>query len=115
MARSIIKFLSEFSSLETQNNREVSEPHETDTNLEEPYDLRDMDSLLSTVQKEKIIDLIFKKNEEKYLRIMKLLNRIKTWEDASDLLELFFRSSGLNLNSDEAIEFTSIIRKCFDE
>jgi hypothetical protein len=46
---------------------------------------------------------------------MKLLNRIKTWEDASDLLELFFRSSGLNLNSDEAIEFTSIIRKCFDE
>jgi len=46
---------------------------------------------------------------------MSLLDWIRYWEGASNLLELLFNSDNNNPDPEETIEFTSIIRKCFDE
>jgi hypothetical protein len=77
------------------------------------YDLRDLNLLISTTQRDKIVELIFKNDEEKYQKMINLFNRIKSWEDASELLDLIYISNKLDPHSVETIEFTSLIYSCF--
>lgn len=77
------------------------------------YDLRNLNLLISSNQRDKIVEVIFRNDEEKYRKIINLFNRIKSWEDASELLDLIFISNKLDPHSVEAIEFTSLIYGCF--
>jgi len=80
-----------------------------------PHEYRDMDMLIPSEQQERIIETIFLNDTEKYLRTIKIFNCLESWEDGSDLLELIFQSLKLNPTTEEAKEFTSIIRNFFEE
>jgi len=103
----------EVPTLETQNEKKVGVSRKSDH--KKFLEHRDMDSLIPSKQKEWIIETIFFDDAEKYRQTMKMFNWLEIWEDASDLLELILPKNKLNSDSQEAREFTSIIRNCFDE
>jgi len=76
---------------------------------------RDMGSLIPSEQREWIIETIFFNDAEKYNQTIRMFNWIECWEDASDLLDLIFPKNKLNPKSEEAREFSAIIRNYFDE
>jgi hypothetical protein len=86
-----------------------------DTEFAKLYEIRNMNVLISSEQKRQIIETIFDNNEEKYQRVISIFNYLKSWQNATELLELIFHSNRLNPQSGEAREFASIVCNCFDE
>lgn len=110
-------FMEEYSddsyTVDTFNDKEVRVS--TDTEVIKALKLRNMNILISSEQKKYFIENIFADDEEKYQRIISLFNYIKTWHDADSLLDLIYHNNNLNPLSEQAREFTSIVRNCFDD
>jgi len=106
-------FSEESSTPETkgENNAKVS----ADTEFAKLYEIRNMNVLISSEQKRQIVETVFENSEEKYQRVITIFNYLKSWQDATELLELIFHSNALNPLSEDAVEFASIIRNCFEE
>jgi len=107
------EYLKDSYPVDNYNDKEVRVS--ADTEVTKAFKLRNMNILISSQQKKYFIENIFADDEEKYQRIITLFNYIKTWRDANSLLDLIYHNNKLNPLSEEAREFTSIVRNCFDD
>jgi hypothetical protein len=103
----------DFSAHEAKDEKKVRVS--ADTEFAKLYEIRNMKILISSEQKKEIVETIFDNNEEKYQGVISIFNYLKSWHDATQLLELIFHRNKLDPLSREAHKFTSIVRNCFDE
>ncbi len=71
--------------------------------------LEDLHALISKKQRKKFIKKVFRKDEQRYLDFVDLLNRTPDWKQASALIDDYFYEAGVNPYSKEALEFSDIV------
>jgi hypothetical protein len=74
--------------------------------------LADLDVLVETSERKKVfLKKIFLRDEDYYGAVVKALNDIRTWEEASAYLTEFFETNRLDPFSEEVVEFTDIVQR----
>ncbi len=71
--------------------------------------LEDLHSLITKKQRKKFIKKVFRKDEERYMTFVDLLNRTPDWKQASALIDDYFFETGINPYSKEALEFSDLV------
>ncbi len=71
--------------------------------------LDDINALISSKNRKKIIKKIFKKDERRYIKFISFLNEIPSWKKASAAIDEMFYQTGVNPYSSIAIEFSDMI------
>ncbi|MEJ2048700.1 MAG: hypothetical protein P8Y60_02435 [Calditrichota bacterium] len=71
--------------------------------------LDDINAIISSKNRKKIVKKIFKKDERRYMKFISFLNEIPSWKKASAAIDEMFYQTGVNPYSSIAIEFSDMI------
>ena len=71
--------------------------------------LDDINAIISSKNRKKIVKKIFKKDERRYIKFITFLNEIPSWKKASAAIDEMFYQTGVNPYSSIAIEFSDMI------
>ena len=71
--------------------------------------VRDLDELISFNEEKIFITNIFNDENDAYLKFVKLINKIPSWELASPLIEKRYMKIGIDPYSKEALRFSNLV------